>query len=297
MSKKYCLLVIIFFFAFTISISNAQEPTPTPEKDPSEIFLDPAKELLRGLFNLGNPENPPPGQNLPPGQNQPGQPSGKIADFLPNPLNPMIDKGLAKRNEILNLLAKYPENKALYLQLQGLTGIPWQVFAGIHLREGGMNPQKSVVSGRFIGRAEPDVCRSVGCSSGSTGPGVPVPVPRGEQGCACGFKTPLDAGIYGANLLKSKVKSQGGIKDYQTLIMALSRYNGGGNRNCGQASAYKSCPGLFEGEDDDYVMNFLDARHAQMYIIFCFDGKRCPIPKPDTRAGTFTLIRSIADAN
>lgn len=66
MLKKYSLLIIIFFFTFIVSISSAQEPTPTPPiDDPSVIYIETAKEILRRLFMMGNPVAPSPGSQPP----------------------------------------------------------------------------------------------------------------------------------------------------------------------------------------------------------------------------------------
>lgn len=216
--------------------------------------------------------------------------SGDIQNLLPNPLPPETDGVQKAREEIQALLAKNPGNIAVYKEAAAQTGIPWQVLAGKHYIEGSMGANKSLVSGRTIGTDEPDVRRSGGgCSSGSTGPGKAVPVPGG-----CGFNTLLDSAIYAGNHLKSKI---GGNppQSFEELVKALSRYNGGGNSNCGRGVPYHFCPPDFEGEDDPYPMNYFDTKHNLMYLIYCADLTKCNPPKIFPRPGVMTIIRAISE--
>jgi hypothetical protein len=99
----------------------------------------------------------------------------------------------------------------------------------------------------------------------------------------------LDSGIYGGNLLKGKVGEN--LNTFEDLVKALSRYNGGGNSNCGKGVPYNGCPRLFEGEDDPYALNFFDAKHKPMYVIYCADYTKCNPPVEDGRPGTATVTK------
>ena len=140
----------------------------------------------------------------------------------------------------------------VYAQAEAQTGVPCEVLAGIHFIEGNNNPNQSLISGRPIGSPEPDAGGAV-------------------------FATLLETAIYAAEHLQGKV---GGDlnNSWETLITALSRYNGGGNSNCRWPTNYAGCPPYFEGEDDPYPMNWLDGRHAIMYLIYCADHTVCGPP-------------------
>ena len=83
--------------------------------------------------------------------------------------------------------------------------MPCEILAGIHFVEAGNNPEGSLVSGRKLGTPEPDAGGKV-------------------------FRSLLETAKYAGDHLKGKVG--GSLKDAQTAITALSRYNGGGNSNC-----------------------------------------------------------------
>lgn len=179
-------------------------------------------------------------------------------------------------------------NKQVYLDAEKITAVPWYILAGIHYREGTCHNTVSLRSGRGLGDTEPDV--SEGCENNSPGQGKPVS--DGKGGCT--FMTLLDSAIDTGNLLKGKANDLGtgkDLSDLPTLIGALSFYNGGGNRNCGNGRdsvPYGGCPALYIGEDDPYVMNLYDKKHALMYIIYCRDGEKCP-PELDGRPGVLTM--------
>jgi lysozyme family protein len=200
-----------------------------------------------------------------------------------------IDKLLEKKqidysSSVLGLAQSCLKNKPVYEQASQVTGIPWQIFAGIHYREGSCGSANSLVSGRKIGANEPDLLGN--CSNTNSGPGKPVPLAGG-----CGFKSLLDSAIYSGNHLKGKI---GKVPDsFPSLVMALSRYNGTGNSNCGK-TPYNNCPPYFPGEDDTYVMNFFDSRHQKMYIVYCADYTLCNPPVADSRPGVITITNIAA---
>ncbi len=218
-----------------------------------------------------------------------GPVTGDIAKLLPDPIPPDAEGIQGEKTAALDAVLA---NKTVYEAVSRATGVPWQVFAGIHYREGGADPQKSIVSGRTIGANEPDVVAGPGCSS-STPRGVDDGLPE-PSGQFCVFSSLTDSGIYGGILLKQKV--DGNLNMFEDLAKALSYYNGGGNANCG-TTPYGGCPKHFIGEDDTYVMNIFDDRHSTMYIVYCADYTKCNPPVIDGRPGTATVIKWAAQGN
>ena len=180
-------------------------------------------------------------------------------------------KPLAKAEAVFSMYQDRltPEQLNVYGAASAVTGVPCEVFAGIHYVEGLLDPQKSLVSGRPLGTPEPDAGNQV-------------------------FKTLLDTALYAGEHLKGKVG--GNIKDVKTLITALSRYNGGGNSQCQPDYGYPipysgTCPPDFEGEDDLYPMSWLDDGHSSMYLLYCDDNLACePTPYEAPGALTFALM-------
>ncbi|HBD02534.1 MAG: hypothetical protein UX38_C0001G0039 [Microgenomates group bacterium GW2011_GWC1_46_16] len=163
-----------------------------------------------------------------------------------------------------------PELMEVYGVASAETGVPCEVLAGIHYVEALLDPQKSLVSGRPLGTAEPDAGGQV-------------------------FKTLEETAIWAGNHLTGKVG--GKIGNVEQLITALSRYNGGGNSNCQPGYPYPipysgGCPPLFEGEDDIYPMSWLDDKHSSMYLLYCDDHLACA-PTPYDSPGAFTFALSV----
>ena len=205
-------------------------------------------------------------------------------DLLPNPLEPISSKALGFKKSI----EKCYENKSIYDTAAAQTGIAWEILVALHYNEGGCQANRSLVSGRIIGVNEPDIVRNGGCTSGRSGPGIPIPLPEG----GCGFPTLLDSALYAGNHFKKNI---GKIpSNFQELAKAFSKYSGGGNSNCGK-TPYSSCPRLFEGEDDAYVMNMFDAKHESMYLVYCADLTRCNPINLHGRPGVATIIRLITN--
>ena len=179
-------------------------------------------------------------------------------------------------------------NESVYKSASAQSGIPWEILVAIHYNEGSCGQNKSLVSGRLIGTNEPDIVRGGGCSSGRSGPGIPIPLATG----GCGFNTLLDSAIYAGNHLKGKI---GKIpSNFQELAKAFSRYSGGGNSNCG-STPYTYCPELFEGEDDAYVINMFDQKHETMYLVYCADLTKCNPARIHLRPGVATIIRLVTN--
>lgn len=154
-------------------------------------------------------------------------------------------------NYILPLLT--PELQAVYKEAERQTGVPCEVLAGIHFREGSNDPNKSLQNGGAL------------------------------EGCL------VDSAIQAAEELKAKVG--GTIASWNDLITALAWYNGAGNSNCSAnpPTEYSGpCPPP-DGIDHNYVMNFLDPQHLVMYIIYCRDHEICYPYSADSRPGALTV--------
>jgi hypothetical protein len=144
-----------------------------------------------------------------------------------------------------------PDLDAAYAQVAEDTGIPCEVLAGHHFEE---------ATSHFFGDNDPS-----------------------EYSAANG-------GYVGKNgFLESVRNSAKGVlrwppSSIETLITEMSNYNGGGNGNCQLGFPapipYGGCPKQFIGEDDPYATNLLDARHTNMYLLYCGDFQMCIPPKP-----------------
>ena len=162
-----------------------------------------------------------------------------------------------------------PELMNTYAAAEAETGVPCEILAGIHFVEAGNSPDGSLVSGRKLGTPEPDAGGKI-------------------------FRSLLETAKYAGDHLKGKVG--GNLKDVNTTITALSRYNGGGNSNC-QAGypypiPYGGCPRAFEGEDDPYPVSFVDPKHDNMYLLYCADHTAC-VPQIFERPGAFAVALNV----
>lgn len=145
------------------------------------------------------------------------------------------------------------QNCPVYTSTADKYGIPWQVLAAIHFREGGFNPNGSVISGRDIGTPEPDQGGMVfGSLQESADKAAEVLI--GKNGGMVNENPPDDV-----------------VKD------ALFGYNG-------RARCYGSPDG------SPYVMNNFDASHKNMQIIKRDNG---PCECCDARAGAFVLYKHL----
>ena len=190
---------------------------------------------------------------------------GLASRLLPNPLPAISSKAFGYTREWI--LENCPKNKSVYLQAQQQTGVPWEVLAGIHYREGTCNPNLSLISGRPIGNPEPD-------NAGKT------------------YNSLLATAIAAATELKAKIGGHS-PKNFNELISAAQRFHGTGGKNCGQTSLYKGpCPPP-DGIDDPYPMNFFDEDHSLMYKIYCADHVKCNPPQIDKRHGVATVVRML----
>lgn len=213
--------------------------------------------------------------------------SGNTA-LLPDPLPEEPSTWEVFKENIVSAVYANPSNIEIYQQAQEITGVPWEVLAGIHFIEGSSDPNKSLVSGRPIGAVEPDVpTRSCQNSSGELGASIQI-------GGGCGFRSLLDTAVYAGNHLKGQIAGQL-PENFQQAVTALSRYNGGGNSNCGK-TPYIGCPKEFEGEDDIYPMSKFSKKHEVMYLVYCADLTRCNPPQQFNRYGVMTVVRALKEA-
>lgn len=121
--------------------------------------------------------------------------------LIPNP-EKSTAKGQATSAEAISKLTD--EQIKAYAEAEKQTGVPCEVLAGIHYREADSNPEQDLQSGGQLGG------RSL-----------------------------TESAVQAATELLGK--AGGEITDLDTLIKALSWYNGGGNANC-QASGSTNCP-------------------------------------------------------
>lgn len=234
-------------------------------------------------INLSSPSIMPPIVTPPPsGSNQPF--------FEPGDLN-LEDTGMTYSADQVNAVMKCLGNIETYKLAERQTGVPWKVLAGIHFVEGSCNPEQSCVSGRKIGVNEPDLG---GNCAQNADLGRPKPLPGG----GCGFTNLLDTCVYGANHLKNKIVRSDGVNfsRLDQLAMALGRYNGTGNANCGriqlnQWEQLPYCPVPYEGYDHIYPFNKYDEIHKTMYLVYCADRTKCNPPRVWTRLGVLAVTQ------
>jgi lysozyme family protein len=216
--------------------------------------------------------------------------------------NPITNPNITDINQLLNSdnlsetaarfmgnIAACIQNRSVYEVAANSTGVNWQLLAGIHFREGGCNPNSSLVSGRTIGEMEPDITSD--CSSDDPN-SLTIPINGG-----CGFRNITDSAIYAGYHLIGKI---GRVpSNYADMVRAASRYNGGGNANCGVATPYQYCPVEFEGDDDPYAMSMLDDKHKEMYVIYCEDGvpNTNGCPRLDGNPGVLTATQLVSFAS
>lgn len=224
--------------------------------------------------------------------------------------NLSTEKPTAKANSLFSQVGNLSEDLVkAYAEAEQQTGVPCEVLAGIHYREGSNNPDQDLQSGA------PLAGRSLTESA----------IQAGEELLA---------------------KANGAINDIDTLIKALSYYNGGGNANCQptvSCSAIKNnrcgskigcdnlpadtppqivkmactcgsagpeagscrsacnngypftiptspglCPPKGVGYDDPYAVELWKAEHETMYVLYTYDCTQTP-PVNQNRLGTFTF--------
>lgn len=257
-----------------------------------ESYTSAAKDIYDFIQNISNSSSPTENDTQAPitGEDTPENPSlnptfGPVTD---TPVNIISDSNFSQ--SLIQNARRCLANQAVYEQASSMTGIPWMFLAGVHHVEGGCSPTKSLVSGRAIGIAEPDVGSN--CSSQYDGVGKPHPVAGG-----CGFSNLLDTAVYAGNHLIGKIGTV--PRTLPDFAKASAYYNGTGNSNCGR-STYAWCPPAFTGADHIHAMSFFDGdvtcandRSAQycMYQIYCGDRQKCTTPVPWNNPGALTIAK------
>lgn len=147
-----------------------------------------------------------------------------------------------------------PKVLAAYKAAEEVSGIPCEIFAGIHFKEGANNPTQSLLDGGALrgGDLITDAKRA------------------GEH-----IKDHFDGVFTGTPFEFS----------FEGLTGTLSNYNGPGNNNCNpdvygcfptpyvptRYRAAGNCGPVFYGEDNPYALAWLDTKHSVMDIITTTD--------------------------
>lgn len=265
-------LILIFILCLNIFFSpkTYAETTNSSEEETFKVVIDLFKSIL-GSSSTSSTSQPDPIRNP------------NITDI--NQLLNSDSLSEVAAQHIGNIAACI-QNRSVYEMAANSTGVNWQFLAGIHFREGGCNPNSSLVSGRTIGEMEPDITSD--CSSDDPN-SLLIPINGG-----CGFRNLTDSAVYAGNHLIGKIGRP--PSNYQDMVKAASRYNGGGNANCGTATPYQYCPAEFEGDDDPYAMSMLDDKHREMYVIYCEDGvpNTNGCPRIDGNPGVITATQLVS---
>lgn len=228
-----------------------------------------------------------------------------FAKIIGGPAN--VDKPSEKASSLFSKVGNLSEDLVkVYAEAEEETGVPCEVLAGIHYREGSNNPDQDL-----------------------------------QSGAPLNGRSLKESAIQAAQELLAK--AGGAINDIDTLIKALSYYNGGGNANCQptvSCSAIKNnrcgsnvacdslppsassaeiktactcgiepgscrsvcnngypfsiptspglCPPKGVGYDDPYAVELWKAMHLNMYVLYTYDCTQTP-PVNQNRLGTFTF--------
>ena len=228
-----------------------------------------------------------------------------FAKIIGGPAN--VEKPSEKASSLFSMVGSLSEDLIkVYAEAEEETGVPCEVLAGIHYREGSNNPDQDLQSGA------PLAGRSL-----------------------------KESAVQAAQELLGK--AGGAINNIETLIKALSYYNGGGNANCqptvscpaiknGRCGSKVACddlpstatveqikkactcgveagscrsvcnngypyaipvsPGLCPpkavGYDDPYAVELWKAEHQNMFVLYTYDCTQTP-PVQQDRLGTFTF--------
>lgn len=184
----------------------------------SPIILPPIKVAAKGLLS-------PPCKNCTGGTCPISSPSGKCGQVN-------FPREYVSEQEENDMVTNCP----VYTSSADKYGIPWEALAAIHFREGGFNPNGSVISGREIGAPEPDQGGMV-------------------------FSSLQESADRAAEVLIGKNSDIVGAPADDIVKDAMFGYNG-------RASCYGSPDG------SPYVMNLYDEKHMNMPIITS-DGGGC----------------------
>ncbi|MDD5551565.1 MAG: M15 family metallopeptidase [Candidatus Pacebacteria bacterium] len=169
-----------------------------------------------------------------------------------------------------DIKAKIEQNKPIYQEAAKQVGIPWQMLAAVHFREGGCSPEKSPVSGEKLGTKNPD--------NGTV------------------YTTLEEATLAAANFLKNKAKSVYKMElnenpNDDAIGYAFLAYNRGYMYRDGLDKNGNSCPGQPKNTPYDkspYVVNLLDGQHQNMTWNGCIDSG---MTHADSNIGAMTIYK------
>ncbi|HRN70308.1 MAG TPA: hypothetical protein PLS49_03915, partial [Candidatus Woesebacteria bacterium] len=209
MKNNILIFLVIAIFIIPTPILAQRDPLENPQvpymtdglgngvnpgSNKKSVIQEVVDVLFGGTVSSENSSLPSSNEsiNLP----APGNLLNPSPSYFPINSNSLLNnENLVYSEEIKNAVRICLNNRTIYEQAAAQKGIPWQILAGIHSKEGSCRANGSLVSGRAIGTAEPDI--GVNCSSLAGGLGKPKVVPGG-----CGFDNLLDSAIYAGNHLK-----------------------------------------------------------------------------------------------
>jgi len=165
------------------------------------------------------------------------------------------------------------QNMAVYKSVESKSGVPWEVIAAIHYREGSMSPNRSLCEGEKIGNA----CTCLD--------------PNQVVG-----KTLEESAMWTANHLQGKAQALAGKKitgwDEETIKRALFGYNGATERYKEQAVrlGFPRNPGY---DGSPYVMANFDQRHDAKLYRKCKNNGCSNYSYGESQDGAFTVASLI----
>jgi len=165
---------------------------------------------------------------------------------------------------------KINQNKSTYEAAAKKAGIPWEMIAAVHYREGSCNPKKSPVNGEELGTPNSD------------------------------YGTLKEAAEASANLLKNRAKSVynknlNESPDDDTVGYAFLAYKRGYMYRDGLDKNGKPCPNQAQVKNtpydkSPYVMNGFDDQHQNMKWNGCIDGGMTHV---DKKLGALTIYKAL----
>ena len=224
--------------------------------------------------------------------------SGLIPADMNDPLPSLCQ---TKANRAVTNALSHPDSIAIYKEAANQSGLPWEVIAALHNVEtgGSFNPKGSLVSGRIIGDVEEDI-EMICLDQSSIKARYSVPIKAG-----CGFDSLLNSALYAAEHFKEKMSyarniTRSGASEFELISAAFALYNGPGNTQCigntpklETGGLYTGCGPKFLFEDHLYPFACFDERHAEMYVIYCEDGRKCTSPTLYQNIGAMTFIKAL----
>lgn len=168
-----------------------------------------------------------------------------------------------------------------YMKAAASTGVPWQVLAAIHYREGNNNPNQDLQAGNPLGGGGSQASTSYGAY------GAPATI---EESATIAAKELI--GKAASGVVKKPVNVA--APDADAIKDALFGYNGRASVYASQATALGFDAKTQPYEGSPYVMNNFDAKHANMKIITKDFGG---LDGVDKRLGAFTVYALLLQAD